>query len=221
MQKKRSIRHILKTAGFTIIELIVVIAIIAVVSTLVLFNSGKLNSALLLSNTAYEVGLIVREAQIAGLGVRASQNSGTQSFAYSQGVHFNIAEPNTVILFSDIDGNGHYNGSIEDVQSYTISNSRAGKILAICGITADPICSPDGPTHVETLDIMFKRPNPEAFFKIGNISPSDGSSIVMSEFNNGVVINIGFVDDICRSVIVQKTGAVEVGTDYCPPNLIN
>lgn len=218
MKKIQSIKHTLKVAGFTVIELIVVIAIIALVSTLVLFNNTKLNSALLLSNTAYEVGLIVREAQAAGLGVRATADSGTQNFNFSQGVHFDIDTPNTVILFSDIDGNGRYNGSNEDIQLYTIANSRAGKILNICGVVED--VGQSTCTDTTKLDITFKRPNPEALIQVGVVSTGDGSTS-MSDFNNTVVVNIGFEGDICRSIIIQKTGAVEVDTRYCPQTPAN
>lgn len=221
MRKKRSIKHILKVAGFTVIELIVVIAIIAVVSTLVLFNSGKLNSALLLSNTAYEVGLIVREAQIAGLGVRATNNSGDQNFNFSQGVHFDMSNPSEVILFADKDGNGSYNGSIENIQSYTIPNSRGGKILALCAITysydSHSVCTPNATDYTPVLDVLFTRPNPEAFFKAAGPSPLSDGTYIMSNHNNSVVINIGFENDICRTIVIRKTGAVQVDTSYCAP----
>lgn len=229
MRKLLSIKNICKKVqktGFTLIELIVVVAIIAMVSTLVIFNNAKLNSALLLSNTSYEIGLMVREAQTAGLGVRATDNSSVQDFTYSQGVHFDIAYPNQAILFSDKDSNGYYNGSEENVQIYTISNSRAGKILALCGVEPSELSntcvagiSNSIPVSESTtqLDILFKRPNPEAFFKKVK---NDGSGN-REDWNNPVVINIGFEGDICRSIVVQKTGAVQVDSSYCVPTTAN
>ncbi len=54
--------------GFTLAEMIIVIGIIGLISSITLFDSRKLNSNILLSNTAYEIGLIIRDAQVSGLG---------------------------------------------------------------------------------------------------------------------------------------------------------
>ncbi len=217
MKKKKFLQNLKShiKSGFTIVELTIVIAIIGVISALILFNSGSLNSSLLLSNTAYEMGLIVREVQIAGLGVRATDNSGAQNFTFSQGVHIDIAEPNQMIVFSDKNNNGKYDGSIEDVQLYAISNGRAGKILATCAVTyayaAINTCTTSSPDYTPVLDILFTRPNPEAFFM-----KKDSNGILVQHYNP-VVINVGFEGDICRTITVQKTGAVQVDTSYCVP----
>jgi len=207
----------LYTQGFTIIEMIVVIAIIAIVSTLVLFNNAKLNSAILVSNAAYEIGLIVRESQVAGLGVKAS---GAGEFTSSHGVHIDISQPNTVTMFADSDNSGTYSPG-EMTQEYVINNSRSGSILGICKksdlsvVTSNYCASVNQGVSVNTqatLDIVFTRPNPEAFFKTRAVV--DGP---ITEPVGAVVINVGFAGDICRSVIIEKTGAVEIDTEHCIP----
>lgn len=216
MSVQKTLQSSPRTKGFTLIEMIVVIAIIAVVSTLVLFNSTKLNSAILVSNTAYEIGLIVRESQVAGLGVKAS---GDGQFASSHGVHFDIATPNTIIMFADKNRNGMYDQfSNEMTQEYAINNSRSGSILGFCkesdlsvtGITRNSCTNVNTQS---TLDIVFTRPNPEAFFKTRSLV--SGASVV--EHIGAVVINVGFAGDICRSVNIEKTGAVEINAEYCTP----
>lgn len=191
--------------GFTILELIIVIAIIAVLTTVILFNSRGLNSSILVSNTAYEVSLMIREAQTYGLGVRATENS-VIGFAYSQGIHFDstVSNANTITLFSDKDNNGQWSGSTENIQTYTISKDRAGSVLSICVVTGVTGCQ-----AVSSADILFKRPNPEAVFFV---APNPGGSA------SAVVVNLGFTpgNGQCRSIIIQKSGAVQIDKTYCP-----
>jgi prepilin-type N-terminal cleavage/methylation domain-containing protein len=199
--------------GFTLMEMIVVIALIATISTLVLFNNVKLNSAILTSNTAYEIGLIIREAQVAGLGVTAGV--GTQNFNYAHGVHFDMNNKTQAIIFSDTDNNQAYTVG-EGTHVYTIENRRAGTIFAICKkeslaptVSTEPYCRES--ISVNSLDVFFTRPNPEAFFNVPN------NLGIIENYIGAMVINIGVEGDICRSVIVEKTGAVQIDNRYCPP----
>ena len=210
MNLKQKSQHM---RGFTIIEMIVVIAIIAVVTTLVLFNNARLNSNILVSNAAYEIGLIVRESQVAGLGVKSSTDG---EFTSSHGVHIEMSTPDTVTMFADINDNGVYDAADgEMTQQYVMNNSRSGTIIGLCtSDTLSPITSIYC-TDINTkasLDVVFKRPNPEAFFKT-RLTATDGAV----DYVGSVVINVGFVDDICRSVIIQKTGAVEINQNNCVP----
>jgi len=192
--------------GFTLIELIVVVAIIAVISALSLFNSSKLNSSVLLSNTAYEVGLIIRDAQVAGLGAKVISTGGIATTS-NQGVYFDITKPEQVVFFADLNRNNTYDAPIEQSQVYNIENKRAGKILSICKKTGsnDPDC------NVMDVNIIFKRPNPEAYFyPIGQDKFGQG-------YIGNIVINMGFTDGECKSIIVYKTGAIEINKTYCPP----
>lgn len=189
--------------GFTILELIVVIAIMAIMTAIILYNNQDLNSSLLVSNTAYEINLIIREAQVYGLGVKAGGNT-QADFRYSQGVHFDLAYPTQVIIFSDSNNSGNYNTG-EEIQSYNITNKRAGQILSICSPTGNGTgCDPLPPEADNKLDILFKRPNPEPVFSAGGA-------------NGRVNINLGSISDsnFCRSVIVEKTGAIQINKFYC------
>ncbi|MES2986243.1 MAG: type II secretion system protein [Patescibacteria group bacterium] len=201
--------------GFTLIEMIVVIAIIATVTVIVLFNSGRLNSAILVSNTAYEIGLIVRESQVAGLGVRATTDGGNVGFNTSHGVFIDRANPTQVILFADKNGNGMYDSVAgEMTQEYNIQNKRAGTILSICAKRSDSVgpCTTTTNTYTvaDTVSVVFTRPNPEAFFTLTR--PASAPEIHMGT----MVITVGFPNDMCRSIAIEKTGAVQVDSTYCP-----
>lgn len=197
--------------------MIVVIALIAILTSIILFNSSRLNSAILVSNTAYEMGLIVRESQIAGLGVKAvnSAGGGASSFTSSHGVHFNLAAPTKVVLFADANKNGAYDLG-EMTQEYTIPNKRAGTLLGICAkqTASTGYCTPSNITYITaaTVDIVFTRPNPEAFFKIRRVAGG-----ALENHSGAIILNVGFANDVCRSVIIEKTGAVQVDASYCPP----
>lgn len=207
-----STHYLEKKKGFTLIEMIVVVAIISTVTALVLFNNAKLNSSILVSNTAYEIGLIVRESQVAGLGVRATSDG----FLSSHGVHFDIATPKTVILFADKNGNGVYDPADNELtQEYSITNNRAGTVLGMCTGTSLSTSTNNYCTISNTkqkADIVFARPNPEALFKIQDISTS-----APEDYIGSLVITVGFLNDICRSIVIEKTGSVEINNTHCAP----
>ncbi len=206
---------ILLKKGFTLIEMIVVLALISILTVLVLFNSAKLNSATLVGNTAYEIGLMIRESQIAGLGVQAVNSGGSTTYSTSHGVHFDVNNPTKVILFGDANQNLAFD-NLEATQEYNFQNKRVGTILAICAkqTNSQGYCTNTNDTfiHAVTADIVFTRPNPEAFFKIRTVA---GAAPV--EHFGAIIINVGFENDVCRSVVIEKTGAVQIDNSYCPP----
>lgn len=211
-------KNISQKKGFTLIEMIVVIAMIITLTAIVLFNSSKLNSAVRVANSAYEISLMVHETQVAGLAVRASSNTFTaNTFSVSHGIHFDVNTPTKVVLFADLNGNSTYDLG-EMTQEFTMQK-RGGTIFAICGKQISPVvsagvCSPSNETFVSaaSADVVFTRPNPEAFFKIKEV---EGGSAV--DHSGGLVINVGYLNDVCKNIIIEKTGAVQVDTANCAP----
>lgn len=150
--------------GFTLIEMLVVTAIIVLVSSAILANSGRLGGQFILDNFAYDLALTLREAQQYGISV---QNFGG-NFNVAYGVHFDSSSPTTYVLFADATTpNGLYDTG-ELVQSYTIT--RGFKIAAICS-TASTIGVED--CTLTKLDVLFKRPEPDAL-----ISKNDASCLL-------------------------------------------
>ena len=197
----------IERSGFTLVELIVVVVIIATVSALSLFNSSKLNSSVLLSNTAYEVGLIVRDAQISGLGARvlSLDNDGVATTS-SQGVYFDINTPERIIYFADKDNDNFYDIG-EESQTYQIENKRAGKILKMCKILNNNTCE-----DISNLAVIFKRPNPEAYFYMTGDATNHTTGL---GYQGSVVVNIGFTNTDCKSIIIYKTGAIQIDNSFC------
>lgn len=197
-------KYISLKKGFTLIELMVVVSIISVISLLTLFNSSRLDSAVLLSNTAYEINLIIRDAQVSGLGSKLLSASGIATTT-NQGVYFDYLKPQEIILFSDLNKNNEYDDISEEVQVYKIENSRAGKIMKLCKLNINNTCT----DTITKLNIIFKRPNPEAYFYTG----MEGGSV--TEYQGSVGLTIGFDLNQCRSLVVYKTGAIQIDKSLC------
>src|SRR3989338_5533346 len=91
--------------GFTLIELIVVSAIILAISTFILFQQSKFNSATLLRSLTYSMALSVRQAQVYGTSVRGftPQSGGAATFGSGYGIQFPAITvvPYQYYLFAD------------------------------------------------------------------------------------------------------------------------
>lgn len=194
--------------GFSLPELIIVIGIFIIISTIAMFNQGKLSSSVLLTNMSYEVGLAIREAQTYGIGVR-SEDAGT-NFTGQYGAYFDTSTETTkrqVIVFADgsvpgLDANFVYDPG-EEKYIYEFENRRGNRISALCvGDLGGTACQ-NGVNSEGSLSILFKRPNPSAL-----ISPISAGQPVRSD---RVYIVVSSLDDYdCRAVVVEPTGQIRV-----------
>jgi len=205
--------------GFTMIELIVSVAIFAFMTALVIARYGSFNQGTLITNLAYDTALTIRTAQSYGLSVK-SVDSNTNTFSASYGVHFDMSTPTQYVLFADKDNSGTYDSS-EAITTYTLTSG--GKISAIClGSTYSADCS--GGTNVtgnNTLDITYKRPNPDSiFYCLATANVSDIANPLSC--NNGSLVNpvtlpIAFItisssDGTNNQIIfVRRNGQISVG----------
>lgn len=194
--------------GFSLPELVIVIGIFVIISSVAMFNQGKLSSSVLLTNMGYEVGLAIREAQTYGIGVRSGDSTGV-SFRGQYGVHFSIENETVkrqVIVFADgIDGNEPnftYDAG-EEKYIYEFENRRGNRIAALCvgDLNGNP-CTES--ISEPTLDVLFKRPNPSASVFSPSFTPAEPRSdrvyVVVTSLNG----------DDCRVVVVESTGQIRV-----------
>jgi len=156
--------------GVTLIELIMVITILVVVSSLILANNARFGGEVLLQNFAYDVALSIRKAQVYGIAVRRSEDG---DFNVGYGVHFDSRNMQTeYILFVD-KGDGVYTDQSEILERTSILGGF--KIVKLCAISAGSLSGEC--ERVDTLDIFFKRPEPSAFIsangKSGIRNPAD------------------------------------------------
>ncbi len=167
--------------GFTLVELIVIVGIVTVISSVILAGSARFDNSILLTNLSYEVALSIREAQFSGLYVVEFKFGGGSEFDTGYGVNFyktNVGgSSNTTdyILFADIIPSGSAigdqvysgdsSGGAEFVKKY--SAKKGNYIELFCGINAISSaeqCS-DVAGGLTYLNISFYRPNPDANFK--------------------------------------------------------
>ncbi|MCR4333977.1 MAG: type II secretion system GspH family protein [Patescibacteria group bacterium] len=171
--------------GFTLIELMVVLAIITTITSVVFTSQGSFNKTLILGSTAYDIALSLRSAQSRGLGSRAliDASGGLVSERTGYGLHFVSGSPTTFVLFADTSpavscdtpdckpGDYVYtSGSDSLLQTYTIGNGMG--ISNFCSFANGSwSCATNG--GITALDIVFVRPSPNPFMSVnGAYSPA-------------------------------------------------
>ena len=178
----------LRQTGFTIIELVVSIAIFAAMTTLVVAKYSNFNNSVLFTNLAYDIALTLRTAQTYGLSVQGRAQSGQLQFQYPYGIAICVAEEgclgandslgnstqfhnNEIIMFADTNSGattdrfGAYDKNDILVQTYAIK--RGAKIVCVeeeevssRNFQCNPTGDPDN--FIKRADITFVRPNPDA-----------------------------------------------------------
>lgn len=204
--------------GFTLVELLVSIAIFAMITTLVLTKYQSFNGGIVLTNLAYELALTIRQAQTYGINVKGS----SAGFNVSYGVHFDASTPGSFILFADArssfdpdsltsSGDGKY-PTAGDALVDTFNLRRGIVISKFCiGQSLANIANADGSNKENCttsggtlLDITFSRPDPAAVINYtGAAGPVNGNGyarIQVRATGNGAI----------KDIIVQKTGQISI-----------
>jgi len=174
-RSRRDTRRLL-SAGFTLIELLVVCAIIIVVTGLILIDNNKFGGEVILENLAYDVALSVRQAQVYGIAVN---RFGSNTFTAGYGIHFASASPSTYVLFADLKGNGMYDPSYSPSELVQTINLTQG--YAITNLCATPASSNTETCGLSSLDILFKRPEPDAYISQNGISAITSPAALQQE----------------------------------------
>lgn len=176
--------------GFTLIEMLVVTAVMIVISGLLLASNSRFGGTVQLESLAYDIGLSIRQAQVYGISVRQFA-PGVYTAGY--GMHFELSSPTTYVLFGDaVSANGLYDVG-ELVTSTTISRGYSIKQLCVTQTGNAEDCS------VTKIDVLFKRPEPDAFISANSLScilkngPCEQSAriVVQSPRNDTMSITIG------------------------------
>lgn len=179
--------------GFTLVELLVVLSILTVISSILLANHTRFNSTVLLTSLAYDVALSVREAQVYGVSVRQFSDD----FQVGYGVHFSTS--NSYAFFADTNANQIYDDGVDSIiRSYSLSRGHA--IQSFCGVTSVGVerCS-DSETPITFLDVVFFRPDPDAIMKSNEAGTYSRAIITVSAPTGDT-----------RTIEVASTGQISV-----------
>jgi prepilin-type N-terminal cleavage/methylation domain-containing protein len=183
LQKTLARRTATVPRGFTLIEMLVVLAIFVIITSVVLVSQTQFNRTLLLTDTAYNVALSLRETQSLGLSSKAFNSLINEGF----GIHFDTSSNTSYEQFGDIsratltppswcptgtpghpdskNGNCIYDGAPELVQQYTFSQGYTLNQFCAYSNGVSLGCSPSG---ITSLDILFQRPNTTTIMTVKN-----------------------------------------------------
>lgn len=166
--------------AFTLVELMMSIAIMGIMSAILLFNYPDSNVKIKMVNFTQTIALLLREAQIKGSAV----SSGAGQYA-GYGVYFNRASSSQVVLFADETIPGNYKNGIligdglfatstpnNEIKSITTlpTGYYVSKICVTSGNTQ--YCNTDTNPEIDTLTISFIRPNQTPIITV-NDNPID------------------------------------------------
>ncbi len=182
--------------GFSLLEVVITLAIISILTVMVMTRYGSFNSAVLLKNQAYEVALDVREAQT--FAINARSDVGEDTFRDGYGIYFDMSDRQTYLFWRDEDGSNRYTDG-DDTSLNRIGIDTRFRIREIC------IDGGSGCTTAQRLSVAFVRPNFDAV-----IYQHNGSGWSRAEL---VEIRIESVDDptaATRSVLLTSTGQIAV-----------
>lgn len=226
------------TAGFTLYELLISISVVVVLTGIVMYNHKRFETDIEVSNLAYKLGLIVREAQTNSISVKQFGDDG-RNFDTSYGLHFDKYINDEFIVFTDLPeasagvADGLYTRVIElggvgmDCESSEcvekISLGRGNKIKSLCAIywadgnpsQSEPCIEMGGGGNYGFLDIRFKRPNPDAILNVyneGDYTPGQQVTVCDGETKScsGWAICLVSPQGRNKRVSVYQTGQISV-----------
>lgn len=206
----------MKQKGFSLVELIIVVAIFMVITTVVVFNQNRFSSDISISNIAYQVALQIRQAQVYGTLVRESEgglveDGAPSDFDLAYGVSFfkNANTDNTIgfRIFADSDynengifGNGYYESSVDGSPISTFNLSEGNTITELCVYSGNSASCMNSEDESSQVDIVFRRPEPDAIISSESITNADRAEITITSA----------LRDKQKRITVRNTGQISV-----------
>ena len=208
------------TAGFTLIEMMVVLGIISTISAIVLSRYPDSADKTKLSNITGDLSGDIREAQlkassvdtygqtISGFGMQFASNSNNLYKQYADRV--TGLEKNGIFL-----GNRVYDGAVENFKTVTLPDGY--HISNTCVSTTSisrpfTYCSKNG--NFNDLSIEYERPNPEPWIFVNNSTSTLYASACM-ELSSDKFDNLSHKNGYARSILVVRTGLISGGLGKC------
>ena len=169
--------------AFTLIELIVMMAIVAVFTTIIFVDYGKNNKLFALERSARKMSQDVRRVQEMAMSGVVGE-TGTNGY----GVYFNTTSNTSYLVYGNIDSNMSYlEGTDTDKGSISIESG-----VKICNLLVDS-------SSVSPLSVSFAPPDPINY--INNVDSGLEASIVLCIVGD---------ESQTRTVKVNSVGRIEL-----------
>lgn len=183
-------KHKLVGTGFTLLEMLVTMAMMATIMTIILFNGGEFNRQIAMNRSARALAFGLRDAQSRSVNVSQVACNPAPCFPPNFGLYVSkTAGNNQFILFTDRDPDGA--GPLGPNGVYDSSGTCGGATdecvtenLFTNGVTVNELlaptvipnpCPPSISYAHDALSIIFYRPDPTV--KIRN---QDGCSLILN-----------------------------------------
>ena len=205
--------------GFTLVELIVVVGIVALIASMALANFPSFKGRLSVDREASKIGLALRKAQQYSSGVRRfeetfitnpSPATCTKGLYEAQfpayGLAVSMIAPKEYDIYADPDcdrKSASYPSPADPTDLVEAISLESGtSIFDIC-VNIDsqiPTCSEDG---VESLDVWYIRPSPTLSLTV------NGERDVSQQYQSAKIVIKG-ADGSKKSIVIRKTGQISI-----------
>ncbi len=141
--------------GFTLVELLISLAIIVVMIAIIMTKFSAFDSVTLLKAAAYEIALTLRDAQVYSISVRGTG----ADFERPYGIHF--TNGNSYIFFRDVNTSANNTPAYDGGESISTLTTRTPAAIV-------DICTEKNSTldcDVTWADVSFRRPEFKALFR--------------------------------------------------------
>lgn len=191
-------------SGFTMVELVISVAIMTLLASVVLFNYGTFNDNLALSSAGQEMAIAIRQAQIHALNVKES-SAGASQYTYAYGIYFNPTDSTTnKNYYIFIDKNADRKFTV-DTTCTAVGTECVEKFSIRNGVYISSVDPTSACANEQTLNVIFLRPRPDASINlVNNLGASVCAGAVVGE------IELTSAKGKKITVKVQNTGQIYV-----------
>lgn len=183
--------------GFTLIEVVVVIGVIAFIATITLISFPQFSERVGIEQEAGKLVLALRKAQSYALAVREFQPGSSLFPAY--GVNVSMNNPLQYIIFGDPNVTNRFENFLNEAVE-TVAVEKRVSISRICGNSQS---IPQGSCALSSADIVYVRPAP-------TIVLTGVDSGISALYNDIKVILRSFDGSIEKNVIIWSTGQISI-----------
>lgn len=149
--------------GMTYLELIVVLSIFSVMTSVVLFDYNTFEDNINVKVLANDIALKLVESQKSAVGGKVAVGA-PLGWSPSYGLYFQATTPKSFIYFADLNNDQIFNGTVctvECLEQITITKDNSISAIKPIGLSGGNMC----PATVSDLYVVFKRPDSSAIMK--------------------------------------------------------